>query len=413
MKKTLPFFTSTLLSASFLLSFVVSSCGAPAPQMEVQTEAPTESEPAATPTLPNTEAAPQPALPSDGTPLPEEIDAPLIESPSIIGIYMVDEIYGWAVTERFIIRTNDGGVTWYNVTPPGLTEAGYSVFVDFHDMHHAWIQVVDPGKYPFGGTLHRTSDGGITWESFETPFSAGDLEFVDENNGWIMADIGIGAGSMAVSVFQTNNGGRTWSRMFTNDPNFEGAGESLPLGGIKVMLRVLDMQRAWIGGVIYSSGSAYLFRTGDGGRTWSGASIVLPEEAHNSEIAVEQLRFASPTEGFLALRMTSANMQTILYRTDDGGETWELLPTRLPGGGFLEILSAQEIVFYSGGRFHVTKDAGETFDAVEPDTAFGETVTSMSFANASTGWIVTTRPINRRAFYKTTDGGATWTQLIP
>jgi photosystem II stability/assembly factor-like uncharacterized protein len=173
------------------------------------------------------------------------------------------------------------------------------------------------------------------------------------------------------------------------------------------------MQNAWIGGVIYSSGSAYLFRTEDGGRTWAGVSLILPEEAQASELAVEQLGFLSPTRGYLALRMTSANLQTILYRTDDGGETWELLPTRLPGGGFLEILSAEEIVFYSGGRFYVTKDAGETFDVVEPDTSFGETVTSMSFANSSTGWVVTTRPINRRAFYKTTDGGLTWTQLIP
>jgi len=413
MKKTLSFLTSTLLSASFLLSFIVSSCGAPAPQMEPQTEAPAQPEPAATPTLPNTQSAPQPALPSDGTPLPQEIDAPLIDSPSIISIYMMDEVYGWAITERHIIRTNDGGVTWYNVTPPGLNGAGYSVFVDFHDMYHAYIQVVDPNNYPFGGTLHRTSDGGITWDSAETPFSAGDLEFVDADNGWIMADIGIGAGSMAVSVLQTNDGGRTWNRTYTNDPNLEGADDSLPLGGIKVMLRVVDMQNAWIGGVIYSSGSAYLFRTEDGGRTWAGVSLILPEEAQASELAVEQLGFLSPTRGYLALRMTSANLQTILYRTDDGGETWELLPTRLPGGGFLEILSAEEIVFYSGGRFYVTKDAGETFDVVEPDTSFGETVTSMSFANSSTGWVVTTRPINRRAFYKTTDGGTTWTQLIP
>jgi photosystem II stability/assembly factor-like uncharacterized protein len=414
MKKTISFFTSTVLSASILLSFVISSCAAPAPSMDTQTESPVEAEPAATPTLVDSESEPQSALPpSDGTPLPDEIDAPLIDSPSIINIEMMDEVYGWGITERRIIRTNDGGVTWYDVTPPGLAQAGYSVFFDFLDMDHGWLQVSDPQNYPFGGTLYITADGGMTWDAVETPFSAGDLEFVDADHGWIMADIGIGAGSMAVSVFQTNNGGRTWSRTFTNDPNLAGADESLPLGGIKVMIRPLDMEQAWIGGVIYSSGSAYLFRTDDAGRTWTGASIVLPEEAHNSEIAVEQLRFVSPAQGFLALRMTSTNLQTILYRTDDGGETWELLPARLPGGGFLEIPSAQEIIFYSGGRFHVTKDAGETFEIIEPDTTFGDAITDMSFVNASTGWVITTRPINRRTLYKTTDGGATWFAIIP
>ena len=68
-----------------------------------------------------------------------------------------------------------------------------------------------------------------------------------------MADLGVGAGSMAVSVFQTKDGGATWTRAYTNDPNLEGAGDSLPLGGIKDMLVPLDMNTAWIGGVIYSS----------------------------------------------------------------------------------------------------------------------------------------------------------------
>jgi len=400
----------------FLLALLTACTAAPATQI---LQAESTPEPAATEanvvkaTATETEAIAQSAIAPASTPLPAQIEAPIIDAPSIIFIEMLDEVYGWGVTETEVVSTNDGGVTWYNVTPPGLTDVGYSVFTDFLDRSHAWVQIVDPNNYPNGGTLYRTSDGGLTWESGETPFSAGDMEFVDENNGWMMADLGIGAGSMAIAVFQTTNGGTTWTRTYTNDPSIEGAGDSLPLGGIKVMMVPLDMKTAWIGGVVYSSGSTYLFHTDDGGKTWSQVSMMLPGDAQSSELTIEQVKFLSPTQGFLAIRLTSTTQETIFYTTSDGGQTWDPAPATLPNSGLLEIPSAQEIIFYYNNQFYVTQDAAKTFEIIDPNIAFGESLTDMSFANASTGWVITTSPTNQRTLYKTTDGGLTWFALIP
>lgn len=410
MKKIISFVPSAWLSAGILLS-LLTACAAPAVQnlQPQNTTEPVATEAAAT----ELQAFTQPALASQNTPLPVGISAPLIDSPSIIFINMLDEVDGWGVTETEIVNTNDGGVTWYNVTPPGLTDVGYSVLTDFLDQTHAWVQVADFNNFPNGGTLYRTSNGGITWDSFATPFSAGVMEFLDANNGWMMADLGVGAGSMAISVFQTSDGGATWSRAYTNDPNLEGAGDSLPLGGIKVMLVPLDVKNAWIGGVIYSSGSTYLFRSEDAGRTWSQVSMRLPAAAQSSELTIEQVKFISPTQGFVAIRMTSTARETILYKTNDGGETWEPAPAKLPGSGRLEIPSAQEMIFYSDSQFYVTKDAANSFEIIDPDIAFGDSLTDMSFVNSSMGWVVITSPTDERALYKTSDGGYTWFPIIP
>ncbi len=396
----------------FLLSFIT-ACAAPTTETTPLPE-PIATEAAlveATATEPQVTV--QSALAPENTPLPAVVEAPLIDAPSLIFIEMLDEVYGWGVTETEIVSTNDGGVTWYNVTPPGLTDVGYSVFTDFLDTSHAWVQTVDPNNYPNGGTLYRTSDGGLTWEAHETPFSAGDMEFMDENNGWMMADLGVGAGSMAIAIFQTTDGGATWTRTYTNDPSLEGAGDTLPLGGIKVMMVPLDMNTAWVGGVVYSSGSTYLFRTDDGGKTWSQVTMMLPANAQSSELTIEQVKFFSPTQGFLVIRLTSTTQETIVFTTSDGGETWDPAPASLPNSGVLEIPSAQEIIFYYNNQFYVTKDAAQTFEIVDPNIAFGESLTDMSFANASTGWVITTSPTNQRTFYKTTDGGLTWFPLIP
>jgi photosystem II stability/assembly factor-like uncharacterized protein len=390
-----------------LLSIFLSACGPdvnPFPQA-VSPELVIEP----TPTLEaaQTELAPQ------ETPLPAAVEAPLIDSPSILNIEMLNETDGWGVTEEEIVRTNDGGVTWFNVTPANLADAGYLVFTDFFDATHAWVQFPDMNKYPNGGKLYRTTDGGITWEAFTTPFSGGSLHFIDPSNGWMMADLGVGAGSMAVSVFQTSDGGKTWQRVYTNDPNLADAGDSLPLGGIKNLILPLNTDTAWVGGVVYAPGETYLFRTDDAGKTWFNIKLALPEDIAQSELSIQELVFLSPTEGLLALRVSSETSQLVVYATSDGGNTWTQLPVNFEGYGILETPSANEMIFYTADQFYVTKDAGKTVQQVTPDIKFGDSVIDMSFANSQTGWLITSDASNEMTLYKTTDGAATWTPLIP
>lgn len=405
------------VSYLFLLSFLIFGC-APQAQPTVLPEVilPTATAAASTDvsTAPTeTESASQAALAPQGTSLPAGIDAPIIEGPAIVNIEMLDEVSGWAITEQKIIRTNDGGVTWYDVTPPSLTEAGYLVFADFLDANRAWVQFPDMNRYPNGGTLYRTSDGGLTWEQFDTPFSGGSVHFVDASTGWMMADLGVGAGSMAISVFKTADGGATWERAFTNDPNIEGAADSLPLGGIKNFILPLNANTAWVGGVIYAPGETYLYRSDDAGKTWNNVKITLPEGSSQSELTVVAIKFLTATDGLLALRKTDDVPALLVYRTTDGGANWAQLNIGFNGFGILETPSAQEMVFYAGDQFYVTKDAGATVQQISPNLPFGSSVVDMSFVNAQTGWVLFADPSGVWILYKTTDSGATWIQQTP
>jgi hypothetical protein len=193
-----------------------------------------------------------PPTPYPDTPAPAAIDAPPVEMPAFIDVQFLNELDAWAVTETQIVRTNDGGITWYNITPPDVTETGYTVETFVFDRNHVWVQKPDFNNFPNNGLLYRTTDGGLSWTISSTPFSSGDLNFTDVSNGWMLADLGVGAGSNAVAVFQTMDGGATWTQTYTNDPNNPDAGDSLPLGGIKSDLVPLNAQTAWVTGVIYS-----------------------------------------------------------------------------------------------------------------------------------------------------------------
>ena len=296
-----------------------------------------------------------------------------------------------------------------------MKEAGYSVEMFAVDNSYAWVQQPDPDNYPNGGTLYRTKDGGLTWTNAMTPFSGGDLNFIDPDNGWMLADLGVGAGSMGVSIFQTTDGGATWEQKYTNDPNLANAGDSLPLGGLKNGLTPLDAKTAWVYGVVYSPGHVYLFRTDDGGERWSPVSIELPAGAENSEVGIDrdQMKFVSATDGFFALRMVGDVTQTAVYTTRDGGNTWTLTSTLIPNGGASDFLSSEEAIVYNGEQFYVTRDAARTWTIIPPDIKFGESFAGMDFVNASSGWVLTLDPTNNhRSLYRTSDGGATWSPIV-
>ncbi len=395
-----------------LWALIVAACSTPP-----TTSTPSPSETPAVQPVESTATQP-PEIPTQipNTSSQAAIDAPLIEAPSLVELDMLNETDGWAVTETQIVRTNDGGVTWYDVTPRAVEEASFAVGMFVLDNDHVWLQKPDYDKFPNGGTLYFTNDGGMTWETSTTPFSEGDLYFLDAKDGWMLASLGTGAGSNAVAVYQTTDGGSTWEQTYINDPNSANSNDSLPLGGLKSDIVPLDMQTAWVSGVTYSPGEVYLYRTDDAGHSWSQVPVEIPVGAENSELGInkDQMEFVSREDGFFVLHIAGDSMQSAVYATHDSGDTWTLTPTIVDGVGESRFLSAREIVMYNGEQFYVSSDAAKTWSTVSPDVVFGESFANMEFANISTGWVITVdSTTSHRSLYKTTDGGTTWFPVIP
>jgi photosystem II stability/assembly factor-like uncharacterized protein len=283
------------------------------------------------------------------------------------------------------------------------------------DAEHAWIQKPDFTNYPHSGFLNHTTDGGLTWATITVPFSSANLTFLDEDNGWAMADLGAGAGSNAVAIYQTTDGGANWIQTYVNDPNLPNAGDTLPLGGLKSDIIPLNMQTAWVSGVTYTTGAVYLFRTDDGGHTWESVSLSLPPDSEAAQMSIEKdhMKFVSANDGFLAVHISGESTQTAVYVTHDAGDTWTLTSTLIPGFGALDFLSAQGAVIYNGTQFYVTRDAARTWNETQPDIVFGESYLAMDFVNLTSGWLITYDPTDHRSFYRTTDGGSTWFAIIP
>ncbi len=342
---------------------------------------------------------------------PAGINAPIVTSPGLAFIQMTDEKNGWGITDTKVVRTDDGGVTWYDVTPPNSPALGYPAKAEFIDDMHGWLIVSDTSN-PNAGTLYRTSNGGASWTPISVPFGSGDLHFIDQNNGWVMAYLGAGAGSMGVAIFQTTDGGQTWTQNYTNDPNQPTASDSLPLSGIKDGMTATDMKNAWVGGVTYALGIVYLYHTSDAGHTWTLEPAPIPAGYEQSQPETLGPQFVTSTDAYLPVTMPNQfGVMLAIYVSHDGGANWALTPTMIPQGGKTNFVSAKVGFVWNASAFYVTHDGAKTWAVVTPDVAFGENFAGMDFVSPTAGFVLTNDVTSTRTLYKTMDGGATWTIL--
>lgn len=341
---------------------------------------------------------------------------PMVPHPEVVSLDMLDQANGWAIGDKNVLRTSDGGASWYNVTPPGVSALvstqGEPAACYFLDPQTGWVDV--PGADPTtSGTFYRTTDGGATWASSAVPFGSGWIKFLDPRVGWDLTGLSSSMSGHAVAVFTTADGGVTWSRVFVNDPTIAGHTNTLPLSGYKNGITALDNRRAWVTGSEEVSDFAYLYDSQDGGHTWKRQNLALPSAYAGGAISTSVPSFFGTAEGVLPVVMMAETNGVVFYVSHDAGQTWTASHP-VPEGGFVSVASAADFFVWDGSRsLNVSHDAGATWSVLTANVDLKSTLQFIQFVDAKTGWALTQDPNSHHSLYKTINGGATWRALLP
>ena len=182
---------------------------------------------------------------------------------------------GWIVgsqNEPTFVATHDGGATWQPWTIPfrgtKLTcpcSAGLPIF---RDQDHGWLMLRgQPRGYETAFLV--TADRGATWTPRSLPSAAPmSVGFYDADHGWAIADPPATSPpsppvpTIALDLYRTANGGRTWTRVAT----------TLQLQSKDGLVNGLYFLNDAIGFAVRAPIAAQLWellRTTDGGHSWT------------------------------------------------------------------------------------------------------------------------------------------------
>ncbi len=314
-----------------------------------------------------------------------------------------------------LLRTQNGGSLWHDVTPPGqaVSSGGPGLSWFALDSESAWVVTNGPA----GEVVMRTTDGGAAWQT-GAPFhvsaaasgaGGGQLFFVSAEDGWLMTSDGAAAGSQAVTIYMTKDGGDTWKRVSTT----AGGSGGLPFGCDKTGISFATTSVGWVTGVC-AGGRPFLYKSSDGGNTWSRQTIASPTGGVNCQCDVSPPAFAGGSSvGYLLVaEPTGAGAETdAVYVTADRGRTWTMHPLPQTVSALDPVTPAMVVASSGGPSPHLwqTGNGGASWTQSAGDLP-AQKSPQLDFVKPAVGWALG-GPAAAPALYSTVDGGKTWTRL--
>ena len=344
-------------------------------------------------------------------------------------IQMINETQGWGIANQSVLRTENGGKSWSNVTPTGMQTVvstipaqglnSFELKGTFLDAQTAWIAAPGLDKI----TLFHTVDGGQIWQATElvvstpTPQQVNAIEilsftFLNTQTGWLLRSTGMAAGQGFVELYQTQNSGATW-RLIA-EANQTGSGEigSITTSGQKTGASFRDTSNGWLTG--YSAGSAiYVYRTKDSGLTWNFQELSIPNgyTAEGGSAQSYPATFFDDKKGLIPVYLgkTTPSINLFFYITADGGDSWfSTTPVSSPTNDFVWNWSdtSHGFVAENGtGILYSTSDGGKSWSKI---TLAGLKFSQLDFVSPMIGW-----GISEGSLVQTLDGGKNWHTIYP
>jgi ELWxxDGT repeat protein len=273
-----------------------------------------------------------------------------------------------------VVITNDGGVTWRKITIDGTDT--------FYDYYSVWFVDRQKGFMLYRGKLMKSVDGGEHWapaSSLQTE-NVSSLEFSSNTTGLARNN-----SDYSGTFYKTIDGGDTWTYL-----------TGLPGVGTAAIIDPTT------GRIFGASGSDSWVWNGEGGH-----KFVYTDDAGSSWNTISELKWQH--YGFV--RFTSETTGTAfgedgVYRTTDKGLHWKKINS-LYWATDVHFFDEQTALAVSQGQLWKTTDGCKTFTSIfggEP--GIGNSFTELFVVNANLMFLTGT--FN----YRTTNGGATWTQIL-
>lgn len=282
-----------------------------------------------------------------------------------------ENIWYVAVGSGGVWKTNNSGTTW---KPIFDNESSYSigcVTIDPNQPEIIWVgtgEDVGGRHVGFGDGVYRSNDGGQTWTNMglnKTQHISRVIVHPENSNIiWVAAQGPLWNKGGERGLYKSTDAGKTWTKTLGDD-EWTGVTDLVydPRNPNRMYAATWQRHRTVAAYIGNGPGSA-LYRSDDGGDSWEKLSNGLPESAYGKTgLAISP---HNPDVLYAAIeldRRTGA-----VYRSDDGGSSWSKQSNTISGGTgphyYQELFASphqKDRLYLMDYTMQISDDGGKTF----------------------------------------------------
>lgn len=319
------------------------------------------------------------------------------------GVRQNPMVYYFGGTGGGIWKTEDAGISWKNISD-GQLKTGSVGFISVAESDPN-VLYVGMGEHPVRGVMtshgdgvYKSTDAGKTWKNvgLEKTRHIAAVRIHPQNPEivYVAAQGAVNGSNEDRGIYRTTDGGKTWQKVFYVDANTGCADLSMDMTNPRILYATMWQHRRYPWKVESGGTGSALYKSVDGGDTWTKMTEGLPKNIGKSAITVSR---ANPNRVYANIE--SEGDKAGVYRSDDAGKTWmQSSKQRLTVARawyYIEIFADPinpDLVYVMNAPFLKSIDGGRTFAPVKVPHGDNHDL-----------WI---NPTNNQIMINANDGGA-------
>ncbi len=308
-----------------------------------------------------------------------------------------ESIWYVAVGSGGVWKTENSGTTW---TPVFDEQSSYSIGAITIDPNYpdtVWVGTGEDsgGRHVgYGDGIYKSNDGGNTWKNMGLKDSQHISRILvhpfDSNVVWVTAQGPLWSKGGDRGVYKTNDGGQTWNKTL-GDSEWVGVTDLVMDPRDPDVLYAATWQRhrtvaAYMGG---GPGTA-LYKSMDGGDSWNKLTNGLPTSwMGKTGLAIS---YHNPDVIYAALELD--RRKGGLYRSDDAGGSWNKMSETISGGTgphyYQELYASphqEGRLYLMDNNLQISEDGGKTFYRMNEKNKHGDNH-AIAFSKSNPNYLI-------------------------
>ncbi|MFN8573644.1 MAG: hypothetical protein U0132_16435 [Gemmatimonadaceae bacterium] len=264
-------------------------------------------------------------------------------------------------------KTTSGGATW---TPLMDKEGSYSigwVTLDPKNPNVVWVGTGERNSQrsvAYGDGVYRSDDGGRSWKNVGLKNSEhiGRIVINPKNTDivYVAAQGPLWSAGGDRGLYKTSDGGKTWEQVLKISENTGVSDVVMDPRDPNVLIASAYQRRRHFFTLIDGGPESAIYRTTDGGKTWTKVNTGLPTE----DLGRIGLAISPQQPDVVYANVEAANRRGGMFRSTDNGVTWSKMSDYQQGSMYYGDVFADphdfDRIYVPDMLFQVSDDGGRT-----------------------------------------------------